>query len=148
MLKISKRVLIDRIEYILRGSIEVRKKHHSLKSADVDYITIFTYSYQEYDELIMGGYLIGKVIEEREGVVFILNEELYIDKDCVDVVKICEPDKNSQKVGRVDLNVKNYNLVKRRYMSRDGFFLVKEEDEEKIEVRDSESDVVLLIPCL
>ena len=131
-----------RIQQIVETVKELKDKHTTEKNATVNYACIFSQSQEEYQELVVAAKKIGKIIEETPtGFLFYINP-LPTVSGKLELVKIRIPDSTRPERGDADFTISNYLLFKKKYLSRQGFKLIKKrEDFEMLEFIDPEFDV-------
>lgn len=131
-----------RVQNIVERATILKNKHTDDKTAPVNYACIFSQSEEEYQELLEVTRKIGSVIEEMSSGLLFQIKPLQTVSSVLRLLKIRIPDATRPERGDADFTVSDYPEFKKRYLSRDGFKLIKKrEDFEMLELMDPEFDV-------
>lgn len=131
------------ISYLIQECVKLKDKHTQDKDLIADYVCIFSHSQHEYNKLIKTAEQIGKLASETPtGPVytFINPPETIAGKP--KLLRIRKPDTTRPQRGDVDFNT-NYEEFKKKYLDNKRFTLIKRENFEMIELKDSAFDVLV-----
>jgi hypothetical protein len=130
------------VKGIVKSAVSLKNKHIDNKNTPVNYACIFSQSKKEYEELLDATRKIGKVVEETPtGFIFQIIP-LKTVSGVLKLLKIRIPDVTRPEHGYADFTVPNFSDFKKKYLTRDGFKLIKKrEDFEMLELMDSKFDV-------
>jgi hypothetical protein len=142
----NKEELIEKIKDIQKGITKVKDKYISEKNLILDYITIFSHSKEEYDELTKTAKEIGEKIDEHNGFVFKLKNYIRFNNGILKIFRIRKPDINRPQKGCGDFKVDNYKNFKRKYLKIKNFLLFKGEGFEFLGIHDLSEDYLVYFP--
>ena len=129
------------IQEIVKQSSKLKDKYTNEHNASVNYACIFSHSQEEFETLIGVTNKIGKIIKDTTtGPLFNINPIKTISGD-LRLLKIRNPDKTRTERGDADFTVSDYSDFKKKYLSKDGFKLIKRKDFEMIELMKSNFNV-------
>ncbi|MDD5254284.1 MAG: hypothetical protein PHG05_04275 [Candidatus Nanoarchaeia archaeon] len=130
-----------KVQNIVRKATTLKNKHINHKNAPVNYACIFSQSKEEYDKLLEAARKIGNIIKETPTGLLFQISPLKTVSGFLRLLKIRLPDNTRPELGDADFTISNFPDFKKKYLSKDGFKLIKREDFEMIELMDSEFDV-------
>jgi hypothetical protein len=137
----------DKIQHILKAGIEFRNKYFSYEPTEIEFVTLFTKTDSEYEQLIQEIREIGEVkVELPEGIFARLHDPLYVGVIEVNNLQITRPRENSPKVGSVTFIAKDFKNFKERFnqQSQDDK-LIKELEHGDLELVNADYDVIVFI---
>ena len=128
-----------KVQNIVERASILKNKHTDNKNARVNYACIFSQSEDEYKDLLATTRGLGTIIEETPtGYLFRINP-LETVAGVLRLLKIRIPDVTRPERGDADFTIPNYPAFKKKYLSREGFQLIKKrEDFEMIELMDAQ----------
>lgn len=130
------------VQSIVEKATTLKNKHINNKNTPVNYACIFSQSQEEYDELLVASRKIGKVIEDMPSGVLFQITPVNTVSGVLQILKIRIPDVTRPERGDADFTVPNYPEFKKKYLSKEGWKLIKKrEDFEMLELMDSKFDV-------
>ena len=130
-----------KVQDIVKQATSLKNKYIMDKNTPVNYACIFSQSKEEYEELLEAVQKIGNIIKETPtGLLFYINP-LNTVSGVLKLLKVRLPDATRPELGDADFTISNFSDFKKKYLSKDGFKLIKREDFEMIELIDSEFDV-------
>ena len=141
-----KEELIKKIKNIQKGITKVKDKYVSENGFVLDYITIFSHSKGEFEELTKTAEKIGKKIDEHNGPIFLLNGYLKFDNGVLKIFRIRKPDINRPQVGCGDFKVSNYKDFKEKYLNKKNFLLFDGEEYEFLGIHDLTENYLVYFP--
>ncbi len=113
--------LIEKIKEIQRGITKIKNEYISEGNLILDYITIFSHSDKEFEELIEIAGEIGKRVDEHNGPVFKLKINIKFGNGALKIFRIRKPDKERPQKGCGDFKVPDYREFKKKYFGRKNF---------------------------
>ncbi len=130
-----------KVKNIVEKATALKNKHIDDKNTPVNYACIFSQSPNEYDGLLEATRKIGNAIKKTPtGLLFHINP-LKTVSGVLKLLKIRLPDVTRPERGDADFTISNFSDFKKKYLSKDGFKLIKREDSEMVELIDSGFDV-------
>ncbi len=141
------KTLQQRIEHILKTGIEFRNKYFSEEPTEIEFVTLFTKSDSEYEELIKEINNIGEIkVELPEGVFVNLHNPLSIGVVELKNLQVTKPRENSPKVGSVTFIAKKFKEFKERFnLKAQDDKLIKELAHGDLELVHEDYDVIIFI---
>ncbi|MFZ3077867.1 MAG: hypothetical protein WA139_05395 [Candidatus Aenigmatarchaeota archaeon] len=129
------------VKNIVDHASVLKNKHTNEKSAPVNYACIFSQNMEEYETLLEAARKIGTVMKETPtGLLFHIRPMNTVSGK-LKLLKIRLPDSTRPERGDADFTVSDYSDFKKKYLPKKGFRLIKREDFEMIELKDSEFGV-------
>ncbi len=138
--------LIEKIKDIQKGITKVKDKYVSEGNLVLDYITIFSQSKSEFDDLIKSANEIGEKIDEHNGPIFKLKKYMEFDNGVLKLFRIRKPDNERTQKGCGDFKVLNYKNFKNKYIDKNNFLLFKGEGFEFLGIHDLTEDYLVYFP--
>ena len=133
--------LKNKVKNIVEKAALHKDKHTDNKNILINYACIFSQHKEEYDRLIKATQKIGKVIKETPTGLLFHIEPLKTISGVLKLLKIRIPDSTRPELGDADFTVPNFLEFKKKYLSKEGFKLIKRDDFVMIELIDSKFDV-------
>jgi hypothetical protein len=130
-----------KVQNIVEKATILKNKHINNKNTPVNYACIFSQSKKEYNDLVKVTQKIGRVIKETPTGLLFHIKPLQTLSGVLKLLKIRLPDNTRPESGDADFTISNFPDFKKKYLSKNGFKLIKREDFEMIELVDSEFDV-------
>jgi len=138
--------LINKIKDIQKGITKVKNKYIFEENLELNYITIFSHSDNEFEKLIKTSEKIGNKIDEHNGPVFLLKEYLGFNNGILKIFRIRKPDKERLQIGCGDFKVSNYLFFKKKYLNRKNFILMKGDGYEFLGIHDIDENYLVYFP--
>lgn len=130
-----------KVQNIVERATTLKNKHVDDKNTPVNYACIFSQGKKEYDDLVKVTRKIGNMIKETPTGLLFQISPLKTVSGVLKLLKIRLPDVTRPELGDADFTVSNFSDFKKKYLSKDGFKLIKREDFEMVELTDPEFDV-------
>lgn len=130
-----------KVKNIVKKANSLKNKHIDERNTPVNYACIFSQSKEEYGELLKVTQNIGNVIKETSTGLLFQIEPLQTISGVLKLLKIRIPDTTRPELGDADFTVSNFPEFKKKYLSKEGFKLIKRADFVMIELTDSEFNV-------
>lgn len=130
-----------KVKNIVEKATALKNKYIDPKDTPVNYACIFSQNKEEYEELLEVTRKIGNVIKETQTGLLFHIEPLQTVSGVLKLLKIRIPDPTRPERGDADFTVSNFSDFKKKYISNEGFKLIKREDFEMIELMDPKFDV-------
>ena len=130
-----------KIQKIVEQATGLRKKHIGSINAPVNYACIFSQSKNEYNTLAGLATKIGRIVKETSTGPLFQISPLTTVSGKLQLLKIRTPDETRREMGDADFTISDFTGFKKKYLSKNGFKLIKRESFEMIELMDPEFDV-------
>ena len=131
-----------KVQHIVEQATAIKNKHIDNKNTPINYACIFSQNKDEYDDLIQATRKIGNVIEKTPTGLLFQISPLKTVSGALKLLKIRIPDVSRPEQGDADFTVANFHDFKKKYISRNGFKLIKKRQGfEMLELVDPEFDV-------
>ena len=138
--------ILKKIHKIVKGITRVKNVYVTEKDLILDYITIFSQSPSEFDNLVLAGRQLGDQIDEHNGPVFKLNKPIKFSNGLLKIFRVRKPDLKRPQVGCGDFRVLNYPEFKRKYLNKKNFQLFKGQGFEFLGIHDLKQDYLVYFP--
>ena len=129
------------VQSIVEKVTTLKNKHIEYRNTPVNYACIFSQSKEEYEELLEVTRKIGKVIQETPSGLLFQIEPLETVSGVLKLLKIRIYDPTRPERGDADFTISNFPEFEKKYLSKQGFKIMKKPDFYMIELIDSEFDV-------
>lgn len=124
------------VQHVVGQAAALKNKHVKEKETPVNYACIFSQSKAEYDGLVGTTRDIGKVIKETPtGLLFNIRPLTTVSGE-LRLLKIRLPDKTRPEMGDADFTVRDFKAFKEKYLTKEGFKLIRRSDFEMVELVD------------
>lgn len=145
-----KKDLLDLIQYIAKTTIDLKNKYIDEKDLPIDYLTIFSHSEDEFNEMKNIASDLGEVIDNNNGPVYRLHRPTKIPTGELKYLRIRHPDSKRPQKGCDDFRVDNYHAFKEKYSAKfkENIKLIVRPEYEMIEIKDSKFDVLVYFPSI
>lgn len=142
--------ILSLIQYIATQTINLKNKYIEEKNLPIDYLTIFSHSKEEFQEMQKAASELGKVIDDNNGPVYRLFDPRNIPTGQLSYLRIRHPDYTRPQKGCDDFRVENYEAFKNKYLGKfnKNITLIKRPNYEMIEIKDQEFDVLVYFPSV
>lgn len=129
------------VKEIVKKACFLKDKYTDQKEAPVSYVAIFCQNDKEYEEFTKIVKTFSSVINETPTGFHYKIDPLNTVSGELRILKIRKPDKTRPERGDADFNAIDYEEFKKKYLSLEGFKLIKREDHEMIELMEKGFDV-------
>lgn len=136
------------INEILSVAVDLKEKYFATHEMDVDHLTIFTYSPEEYEALKLGAQNLGQIENEDErGAMYKLNHTIEAGECVLAFIKVAKPNVHTHGDHRaiVYFKVNNFDEVSKDFSSISDENIIKAQLPNKLELIESNSSVILMI---
>lgn len=139
--------IISKLIHIANQLLLLRKKY-IVEAMFLNYLSIFSQSEEEFNELINLAKELGDQIGYSNGPVFQLKETIKTEAGDVEVFRIRKPDQSRPQLGCGDFEVTDWNKFKNEILNQEkpNIKLIIREKYQMIEIQDKEFDVRLYVP--
>jgi hypothetical protein len=134
------------IQLIVKQAINLKDQHVDEKNAPLSYVCIFSQRNDEYSELVKMAKELGKIIEETPTGLLFQISPMQTPAGVLQLLKIRVPDSTRPERGDADFSISNYSSFKTKYLSQQGFKLIKRKNYEMIELVDANYPVRVYFP--
>lgn len=145
-----KKDLLGLIQYIAKTTIDLKNKYIDEKDLPIDYLTIFSHSEDEFNEMKNIAGDLGEVIDNNNGPVYRLHEPIKIPMGELKYLRVRHPDTERPQKGCDDFKVDDFKEFEKKYAGkfRDNITLIKRPDYEMVEIKDNQFDVLVYFPSI
>lgn len=142
----DKQDLLDSIQYIAGNNIKLKDKYIP-ENLQIDYLTVFSHSEDEFSEMKEVAQELGEVIDDNNGPIYKLFEPINIPTGQLDFFRVRHPDQERPQKGCGDFKIENYEEFKNKYLRfNENITLIKRPKYEMAEIKDKEFDVLVYFP--
>lgn len=139
--------ITQKINSIVTLSLKLKNKYID-EDLPINFVTIFSHSPKEFNDLIVESQKIGQEIYQNNGPVYLFDNPLKIITGELKLFRIRQPDILRPQIGCNDYHVSDFEDFKVKYLSKNSnnMFLIDRKDYQMIELRDKEFDVLVYFP--
>lgn len=140
--------LLSKLREIATAASALGRRHITTEF-DVDYVTIFSHTTEEFDTLVALADQLAKQVDEHNGPVFSLTEPVaWGDHNYLRFFRVRTPDLERPQIGCADLVVSDFTAFKQEYLSVPSptFRLEVRPDFEMIEIIEPVSNYLVYVP--
>jgi hypothetical protein len=134
--------LLDKVQKIVRESQKLKDRHTDQVNAQVNYVCIFSHTFEEYNDLYKLITKFGEIVQDTTTGPLIKFPPMPTTAGDLQLLKIRMPDVSRKERGDADFTVKNYQEFKNKYINNSGFKLIIRDKFEMIELSDSSFGVL------